>query len=341
MKKKRMSFLLVAILLVVGLTGCAGNEAQNSGQDTETEQTETVRVAVMTNNITQWVATVGETQGIFAENGIDLEVSEFAAGINTADAVALGQAEIGNMADYALVNRIGSVENSTLRILASTQVTKDGTAGTSLYVNPDQIKALSDLAGQPLGTVIGTVNDYYVDQTYTVAGISEVEQNIVAVSDFAAGVTAAQTGDIVALWASGADAQKVQTAGFVALISLADLQIFTNAYVFTTETYLADHQETIIKYLKAYQATIDWMIANEDQAAKIIEEKNYIPADVFLSSLASQNYRLSLEQSDVDTITELEDWEFLNGNFKQSYDIRSFIKADPLKVALPASVNFH
>jgi hypothetical protein len=48
-----------------------------------------------------------------------------------------------------------------------------------------------------------------------------------------------------------------------------------------------------------------------------------------------------LEQSDVDTITELEDWEFQNGNFKQSYDIRSFIKADPLKVALPASVNFH
>lgn len=38
--------------------------------------------------------------------GVTFEISEFAAGINTIDAITTGQLDIGNFADYAGINRI-------------------------------------------------------------------------------------------------------------------------------------------------------------------------------------------------------------------------------------------
>lgn len=354
MKKRWISLLLTTGVLVAGLAGCGNSSSQknagaaSSAAETEvvsdTEGTsgelETVRVAVMTNNVTQWVATVGEEEGIYEKNGITLEVTEFAAGINTADAVVLGQADIGNMADYALVNRIGSVDNSNLRILASTEVSNESNTGQSLYVNPNKIKEIGDLAGAPMATVPGTVVDYYVAKTYEYAKIAEADQNIIRLSDFAAGVTAAETGDIDAVWASGNNAQKLSDYGFEPLINQADLGIFTNAYLFSTDSYLASNESTLEKYLKAYQETIDWILANKDAAAKIIEEQNNTPQDVFLASLESEDYRLALKQTDVDTITKLEDWEYQNGNFDKEYDIKEFINTDPLKAIYPDAVDF-
>jgi NitT/TauT family transport system substrate-binding protein len=37
---------------------------------------------------------------------VTFEISEFAAGINTIDAITTGQLDIGNFADYAGINRI-------------------------------------------------------------------------------------------------------------------------------------------------------------------------------------------------------------------------------------------
>lgn len=333
MKKIWISLAVIAVFLV--FTGCTNEDTSKAG-----EQLETVRVAVMTNNITQWVATVGEKQGIFAENGINLEISEFAAGINTADAVAIGQADIGNMADYALVNRIGSVENSTLQVLASTQVSKEGSGGTALYVNPQKIKIPADLANNKLGTVKGTVNDYYLEKTYTYAGVSEEEQNVVFVSDFAAAVAAAQSDQIDALWAFGTDAEKLTAAGFEPLMTLSELNIFTNAYLFSTADYLKNNENTAISYLKAYQETIDWILANKQAAAEIIEEESNTPQAVFLESLEAQDYRLALKQTDTDTIYQLAEWEYQNGNFDHEYDVYNFINAEPLKTAFPEAVDF-
>ena len=126
---------LTALTLTAGLvlTGCgsakndtaeqttastekAETSAQTTTSVTETEETSasekkeltTVRYAVMTGNPTQWVAIIGDEQGIWADHGIQIEISEFAAGIGTVDAVTTGQADIGFVTDFAGVPSVAS-----------------------------------------------------------------------------------------------------------------------------------------------------------------------------------------------------------------------------------------
>lgn len=328
MKKRLLYMAAVSSVLILSFAACASSADQTSTADSDNKQLETVKVAVMTNTVTQWVATVGTEEGIFEKNGIDLEISEFAAGINTADAVALGQADVGYMADYAVVNRIGAVEDSTLRILASTQIAVESEGGTNFYADPEVLTTVSDISGKKIGSITGTVNDYYVDMTYEFAGISREDDNIVSVSDFSAAVAAATTGDINAFWASGNDAQKLQEAGFEPILALADIGIYTNAYLISTDQYITESQAVLTRYLVAYSETLEWIYENQEKAAEIISDKINTPKDVWTLQFNAADYRLQLKETDIETLENLEDWEFANGNFDVDYEIKDFIHSD-------------
>mgnify|MGYP000793795933 FL=1 len=110
MKKRWISFLVI-LGLTAGLAGCGTQSSQAAGDtkkedtqtagDAKTQEVQTVRLGVMTGNSDHWVAEVGTEQGIFEKYGIELKVTEFAAGINTIDAIVTDQVDIGNLADYA------------------------------------------------------------------------------------------------------------------------------------------------------------------------------------------------------------------------------------------------
>ena len=110
MKKRWISFLVI-LGLTAGLAGCGTQSSQAAGDtkkedtqtagDAKTQEVQTVRLGVMTGNSDHWVAEVGIEQGIFEKYGIELKVTEFAAGINTIDAIVTDQVDIGNLADYA------------------------------------------------------------------------------------------------------------------------------------------------------------------------------------------------------------------------------------------------
>ncbi|MCD8018754.1 MAG: ABC transporter substrate-binding protein [Clostridiales bacterium] len=112
MKQKAVSLLLV-LGLAIGLTGCQSNSnVKNEGTEdtlvTEESNYETIRVGVFTGGLDHYLAVIGSEEGIFQEYGINLELTEFASGINTVDAIVTGQADVGMAADFALVNRIGN-----------------------------------------------------------------------------------------------------------------------------------------------------------------------------------------------------------------------------------------
>lgn len=136
MRKRQMLTWITAVTLGMSLlSGCSKSSGQaentttagsavSSSAETKTSETsgnndlKVVREAVMSNNLDQWLAIIGTEKGFFEDEGIKLEVTEFAAGINTVDAIVTGQADIGVLADYAAVNRIGNTQDKTnLRIL--------------------------------------------------------------------------------------------------------------------------------------------------------------------------------------------------------------------------------
>lgn len=322
-----------------GNTGAQGGaEASasetDSGADAGTGELNTIRLAVMTNNQSQWYALIGTETGIFADHGIQLEISEFAAGINTVDAIVTQQADIGLLADYAAINRIGNTaENSNIRYITR-MATTDGKGATKLYVDPEQIQSLEDLAGVGFATLPGTVWDYWTAVTYEAAGVSEEDQNILNVDSAASAVTVLANGEGAAFWTSGTNAEKLVEAGFEPLLSLDDLDLHTDQYFVTSTEFLESDTPVIEEFIAALQDIVDWTEANQDEAASIIEAKTGYAAEQFLADYAAITLTIDFPQATVDHLNNIKAWAVDNGSFAD-YSLQDYIVLDPLKAALP------
>ncbi|MCD8356963.1 MAG: ABC transporter substrate-binding protein [Clostridia bacterium] len=342
MLKKRLLTAILAGITALTLTACGnststGNASSGSGDAAASDELTTVRYAVMTNNQSQWYAVIGDETGIFADHGIEVKITEFAAGINTVDAIVTEQADIGILADYAAVNRIGNTQdNSNLRIFSRIATNADQGA-TSLYVNPDKVKSLEDLAGQGFATQPGTVWDYWVAKTYEKANIPEDQQVILNCDSGAAAVAVLTSGEGVAFWCSGTNAQKLEEAGFEPLITLDDLGLHTEQYNITSTSFLEEHQDIVEEFLLAQQEIAEWINANPEEAAQIIEEKTGNPADQFIADFNAITLTIDFTQDTLDHLNGIKDWAVGNGSYAD-YDILNYVDLSALEEVSPDSV---
>ena len=140
MKTKKLLSLVTAVVLVLGLlTGCSDSKGSSGGSDTgagnDANKVRTIRVGYMTGQPDQYAGYIGTEQGIFEKYGVKIESSEYAAGINTVDAIATGTVDIGLLADYAAVNRIGNTLDATNLVIFSELALVEPNIG-GLYVAP-------------------------------------------------------------------------------------------------------------------------------------------------------------------------------------------------------------
>ncbi len=370
--KKRLSMLSILLVIVlVTMTACSSGaktaDTENAGSgntktdNTETESTKTesadtgnsktvseealgagelipIKVAVMTNSPTHWSAVIGLEKGIFKENGLDLKYAEFPVGINTIDAVVTGQDDIGMLADYAAVNRIGNTLSETdLKIIAISAYS----ASSKLYVNPKVVKDLSDIAGQGCVTNAGTVYDYWWAKFFEQEGIAEESRKLLPVDSDANGLAIMNSGEAVAMWAAGTTALKLEEYGMTPLISMEDLGLNTYSYYLSTDAYLSKNQETVGKFLYATQAVYDYVKENMDEAASIAESKIGIPKEQFIESVNAYSLGIEFTQEGVKQLKDIEAWAYEHERFKTEFNPEDFIDTTALKNALPDSVWQH
>lgn len=350
-KRQMLTWIAAAALGMSLLSGCSKNSDSKSAETTGSTETsaqstsdtkksedgglKVVREAVMSNNLDQWLAIVGTEKGFFEDEGIKLEVTEFAAGINTVDAIVTGQADIGDLADYAAVNRIGNTQDKTnLRILFRLA---QGT-GSALYVNPDKVKDLSDLAGQGFLTLPGTAWDYWNAVTYEKAGIPADQQNLVRVDSSQAALAVMTTGQGVAFWAGGVDAKKLEEAGMKALVSMDEIGLYTDQYLISSTEYLAQNPETVESFVKAVKTTQEWVEENTDEAAGILENKLKVPKQQFIDKF--ENYKMDIDfpEDAVEHFDGIKAWAIENGKFAKDYDLKDFTDLTAIKKLYPDKV---
>ena len=178
--KKRIISIVATLALSVGLlSGCGSTSDTKSSKSSDSDLV-TVRDAVMTGQLDQYATEIGLWQGIFEKYGIDLQTTEFVAGINTIDAVVNGTADIGMMADYATVNRLGNtLEDTNLKIFSQLSAGQTALSG-GLYVDPkykDNLEALDGSAGFMYQE--GTVTYYYTSKSIEYLGLDESKQNLI------------------------------------------------------------------------------------------------------------------------------------------------------------------
>lgn len=334
---KRKGTLLAALLAVTGLlAGCA--QSSDSAEDTSDSSDSglrTLRVAVMTGQPDQYAIAVGEEQGIFEKYNIDVETTEYVAGINTIDAVVNGTADTGMMADYAAANRLGNTLEDTNLVIFSELAASDMKNG-GLYVAPEYADDLDSLDGSTgFITQTGTVTDYYVSTAIEYLGLEEENQNLISTDSTQTALALVQQDNASAYIASGSNASYVEEYGWVLAVPAEDLGIRTGSYLLTTDEFLESNTELLADYMTALQESIDYINDNLDDVSVEMASEFGVEADDFVENWTAQEFMIGLSVEGAEHLQELEDWAYAHGRFPQEYEVTQFYNAAAAEIAFP------
>lgn len=339
MKRRMMKVLagVLAVLTVFSFGGC-GKDSDRAATAGGAGELTRVRLAVMTNGFDHYLAVVALEQGIFEKYGLDVEMTEYGRGINTIDAVVNGTADIGNMADYAAVNRLGNTLHDTNLIIFSEQ-NGGGVQNGGLYVAAEYADNLQALDGSKgFVSILGTVSDYQTSEVIRYLGLDEAKQNIIAADSLQTCLALAQNNDASAIYASGSTGAYLEKFGWVLAVPSEELDIHTYGYFLTTSEYNENNQETLAKFLQAAQESFDYIKANLDETAAFLETRIGVKAEDFVANWSSIISRIGFTQDGVDHLQAMEEWAYEHGSFTESYDVRDFINTEAAELAFPERV---
>lgn len=262
-----MTKVVVAFVVsTLVLTGCgkASGSEDSATEGKSTEQTSenaektnedsedalaTVRMSNVTVGQDTWFSIVEEHEGIYKKHGIDLQTTEFAMGINAVDAITTGNLDVGLLADYAIVNRLGNTaQNTDLAIF--TELSEGNTS--ILYVSSD-ITDAKDLEGKHVITISGTVYDYWYAKFFEIFGLDASSVTIDSVTSDAEAVALAEAKTADAFWvAEGSETvQKLEEKGWNAFTNTNNFDVGLYTVLVANRTWLDENKDTVVKFLKA------------------------------------------------------------------------------------------
>lgn len=341
--KKALS-LATAVVVLLGttltITGCGntgGTPAAEQGaveaKASENAGAVKLRLGVMTGNIEHLISVIGREKGFFEKNGIDLEVTEYAAGINSVDALTMDQLDVALAADFAILNRIGNTEGSDLKIITSYAYAAG--AGGQLFVNPERIKDENDFKGKKLINLPGVVYEYWNELVRDKYGLTADELEFVNVDSQPSAVAVATRGDGDAFWGSGEVAAQLAALGWTPILNLSDLNAMTTMFFIAKEGYAKENSDTLKKFYAGVTETIEYIQSNTDDAAAIIESKAGLKPEMFKQIVAAMNLGIQFNTEEFEYLDGVNKWLQEKQYYKNPFDVKDILYLDTAKEAYP------
>jgi ABC-type nitrate/sulfonate/bicarbonate transport system substrate-binding protein len=227
---------------------------------------------------------IGIEKGIYAKNGLDVQMSVLEGSAKLHQAMLAGALDIGLGAGTDLAFLVkGSPETAVGAVMV-------GAGIYGLVIGPDsQIHAVADLKGKKIGiSTVGSVTQWLVLRLAQQQGWKREDITMVTVgSDSTAQTAALETHQIDAVMGNAALGWQLETKNRGRLFIPAS-QIVSNFLMnaaYASNKLIADRPDALRAFLKGWYETIAWMRANRDEtivlARKIdgfsqqVEERNY------------------------------------------------------------------
>ncbi|MGI8385966.1 ABC transporter substrate-binding protein [Robertmurraya sp. P23] len=334
MKNIMLSVLSILLLFSLIITGCSST-TKSSTSDSEGKATEvsTVRLAIDTAAGGSFQFRAAEKQGYFDEQGVNAELSNFAYGIDTVNAILTEQADTGLAADYALLNSLGKGDMVVVSTL--TRGHERSLKDNQLLVRGD-IKSPEDLKGKKLGVPKGTVTEYIWAKYLEANQISEEDIIYVPYSTPDEAIVGVKKGDIDAVWSSGALKDKFKSIeGVTQLDDLESAGVTIDSYLLAKRSFVEEHPEAVKSVLKALSQGIEYVGNHQKETAQIAFEQLKVPEEDALKDIERQNYVLGFTGEDVKHLEDMKEWLEEKGILKESYNLKDKLFLEPLKNAFP------
>lgn len=282
---------------------------------------------------------IAQVKGFAAEEGLDIRFSVYSMPAMAMDDVLTGRLHgVTDGASWAIMVRLGKGDIALLSNLY------DYGPATIGFVAKDGIETGADLRGKKIATIRGTIWDYTTYKLLDKYGMTEedvqIESFLSAIEYFAA----MERGEIDGawFWEFLYDKARVELEGYHTLITGYDLDpmlIESWGIIPVQEAWARENPEVLKRLLRATQEGIDWINANEWEAAKIVEEEYMIPAPDAYRSIRQIEFYLGLYDEYVNFIKEMKDWAVEKG-YIDDYDFEAKIISEPLKEVFPEKVTW-
>src|SRR5215510_11249777 len=231
-----------------------------------------------------WEGAVPELgREIFKEHGLDLDILYTAGGGETLQAVISGAVDVGLSAGTLAI--LGAFQKGApVRIIGASST---GSRELFWYVVADSpVRAMRDAGDKTIAySTAGSSTNIAVLRFIDEYGL---KAKPVATGDVSATITQVMTRQVDVGWSVAPFNLKPLEEGKIRVIARAsDLPAIRNQTIrvqIANASVLAQKQDAIVRYMKAYRETIDWMYASPDAVEKYLKFSGFA-ADVVQRTL--------------------------------------------------------
>lgn len=339
MKNKKTFIIIFSIFASLLIAGCSNSSKETAGSaKTSENESSAIRMAIDTAAGGSLQFRQAEEQGYFKEHQVDAQLSNFAMGVDTINAVLTEQADTGIAADYVAIN---SLAKGDLVIVATLTRGNEKSSKTNQLLAKGNIENAADLKGKKLGVNKGTVNEYVWAQYLNAHDINEKDITYVPYSTPDEAIVGVQKGDIDAVWVGGALLEKFKNIDGVHQIDdLIGAGVTIDSYLLAQKSLVEDNPKAVENALKALNEGVKYVQDHKEETAKLAFEQLKLPEDGVLKDLDRNNYVLGFTKEDAEHLEEMKTWMEEKGILSKSFDLDDKLSLDPLKQALPESVTY-
>ncbi len=298
--------ILIGIIVVAVIA--VGNITYHGSSQKHTRPVEKVKLGVETSILpsTVWVA---ENKGYFKEEGLEVEIKEFASG-KTALATMLSE---GNL-DIVTVAETPVVFNSFDR--------NDYTISAAMVYSDNDVKILirkgkgiqnpSDLKGKKIGITLGSTGHYFIGLFLDHSGLlySDVETTDFEASDLPQALADGRVDAIITWEPHIFNAKKLLGNNAILLPSKA---IFREEFYFVSlKDFINKNPDTIKRFLKAIERGETFIQENRSEAIDLVSERLKIDKEFITGVWDDFVFAVSLDQSLLITLEDQAKWAIVN-----------------------------
>jgi NitT/TauT family transport system substrate-binding protein len=217
---------------------------------------------------------VAADQGLFAKNGVDVEVKYFENYTDSLNALSTGNIDANSQTLNDTISSVAGGAKETIVLV------NDNSTGNDQIIAREGITSVADLKGKAVAAEEGTVDHYLLLLALEKAGLgpSDIKFTPLA-TDAAAAAFVAGRVDAVGVFAPFTTTA-LEREGSRAIATSEDFPGAIPDHLVVNPSLIKDRPDDVQAMVKTWFDTVDWIRANRDQAVAIMAERAGVsPAD--------------------------------------------------------------
>jgi NitT/TauT family transport system substrate-binding protein len=216
-----------------------------------------------------WIGSAGvfvsDEKKLFSEAGVEVEMVQFASPTEAVQALISGQVDVAlTTMDTAVMLQSSQPKDDPIRAFYVNDISN----GADGIIANSSINSVKDLKGKNVAVTVGAVNHFLLNHAVTEAGLKPSDVNIVNMAPDLTGSTLI-AGKVDAAVAWEPFLSEAIAKGNKLLYSSADAPDLIVDVMVTTDSFLKERKEELLKLVEGINLGVDYIAENEAEGTEI------------------------------------------------------------------------